>query len=130
MTVSQSGSSQVALPVLQSHSAIFDARRSLVAVTAFLSLSVILASVMAFLPRASYALPPKNPIKKVIATKTRQAKEPKATGDYVWLEAESFTSTNLTKPNIAGWGHPEWLSGDKWLQISVDADKLDKELPR
>ena len=49
--------------------------------------------------------------------------------DYVWLEAEAFTSSNVAKPNIGGWGHPEWLSGDKWLQISIDADKLDKEAP-
>ena len=49
--------------------------------------------------------------------------------DAVWLEGEGFTASKSAKPNISGWGHPEWLSGDKWLQVSVDADKVEKELP-
>jgi beta-galactosidase len=48
--------------------------------------------------------------------------------DYIWLEGENPTSTNL-KPNIAGWGHKEFLSGEKWLHVSIDAKKVDKELP-
>ncbi|MCA1595727.1 MAG: hypothetical protein LC772_04810, partial [Chloroflexi bacterium] len=51
--------------------------------------------------------------------------------DVVWMEGEapsSITPTTL-KPNIAGWGHPEYLSGLKWLQISIDADKVESQAP-
>ncbi len=33
------------------------------------------------------------------------------------------------KPNLAGWGNKQFLSGEKWLHLSIDADKVDKELP-
>src|SRR6185312_2702360 len=33
------------------------------------------------------------------------------------------------KPNIAGWGHKEFLSGDRWLHLSVDADKVAGAVP-
>ncbi|MCC6445344.1 MAG: hypothetical protein IT210_18030 [Armatimonadetes bacterium] len=48
--------------------------------------------------------------------------------EYVWLEGEAPTYTNL-KPNIAGWGRKEFLSGEKWLHISIDADQVEKALP-
>lgn len=47
---------------------------------------------------------------------------------FAWMEAESPANANL-KFNAAGWGHQEFLSGRKWLQVSIDADKVDKELP-
>jgi beta-galactosidase len=47
---------------------------------------------------------------------------------YVWLESEAPASVNVT-PNVSGWGHPEFLSGEKWLQISIEADKVEKECP-
>ena len=48
--------------------------------------------------------------------------------DFVWVEGEAPASINV-KPNIAGWGHKEFLSGEKWLHLAIDADKVDKELP-
>ena len=47
---------------------------------------------------------------------------------FAWMEGESPTSANV-KFQAAGWGHQEFLSGHKWLQVSVDAEKVDKELP-
>ncbi|MGD0089054.1 MAG: glycoside hydrolase family 2 TIM barrel-domain containing protein [Planctomycetota bacterium] len=47
---------------------------------------------------------------------------------YVWLEGEKPDSINV-KPNIAGWGHKEFLSGETWLHLSFDPDKVEKEVP-
>jgi hypothetical protein len=47
--------------------------------------------------------------------------------DYVWIEGEAG-QVNI-KPNIAGWGNKHFLSGEKWLHISVDADKIEKTVP-
>ncbi len=47
--------------------------------------------------------------------------------EYVWIEGEAAT-VNI-KPNIAGWGNKHFLSCDKWLHISVDADKVEKAVP-
>ena len=52
---------------------------------------------------------------------------PNAHADTIWLEGESGQVQN-TKPNVAGWGKKEFLSEEKWLQISVDADKLDSSI--
>lgn len=41
--------------------------------------------------------------------------------EYVWLEGEN-AQVQGAKANVAGWGHKEFLSGEKWLHISVDAD--------
>lgn len=43
---------------------------------------------------------------------------------YVWIESEAFTSCNVAKPTIGDWGRPTWLSGQKWIHLSIDADKL------
>lgn len=51
-----------------------------------------------------------------------------AADDFVWLEAEKPAYANL-KPNIAGWGRPEFLSASNWLHISIEANKVDQELP-
>ncbi len=47
---------------------------------------------------------------------------------YVWIEGEATGKINV-KPNVSGWGHADFLSDGKWLQISIDADKVEKELP-
>jgi len=47
--------------------------------------------------------------------------------DYVWIEGEA-AQVNY-KPNIAGWGNKHFLSGAKWLHISLDADKVEKNVP-
>jgi len=51
-----------------------------------------------------------------------------ASQDFVWLEGEKPTATNL-QPNLSGWGHKEFLSEEKWLHVSLDAGKVEKELP-
>jgi glycosyl hydrolase family 2 len=51
-----------------------------------------------------------------------QAPEP-----YAWIEGEEPTACSV-KPNIAGWGHPEFLSREKWLHISIEAEKVDQEV--
>ena len=48
--------------------------------------------------------------------------------DFVWLEGERPTSANI-KPNLAGWGRKHFLSGEKWLHVSLDPGKVEKELP-
>ncbi|MGA2034489.1 MAG: glycoside hydrolase family 2 TIM barrel-domain containing protein [Thermoguttaceae bacterium] len=57
------------------------------------------------------------------ATAVRAADPP-----FVWLEGEQPTAINV-KANLAGWGHPEFLSGQKWLSLSIDADKVDAAVP-
>ena len=47
--------------------------------------------------------------------------------DAVWIEAEAATAN--VKPNIAGWGNKSILSGEKWLHFSVDADKVNQDVP-
>ena len=52
---------------------------------------------------------------------------PATPGDFVWLEGEA-AQVNI-KPNIAGWGNKHFLSGEKWLHVSVDANKIEKMVP-
>lgn len=47
--------------------------------------------------------------------------------DFVWLEAETASGNLPLK--TSGWGNAQFLSGGTWLHISIDADKIDKELP-
>ncbi len=51
--------------------------------------------------------------------------------DYVWIEAENTTSNNLGDKLKAwgGWGNDKFLSEKKWAQVSIDADKVEKDLP-
>ena len=51
-----------------------------------------------------------------------------AAPDYVWVEGEQPTSANV-KWNSATSSHTDWLSGGKWLMYSLDAGKVEKELP-
>ena len=49
-------------------------------------------------------------------------------GSFVWLEGEQPAFTNV-KLNLAGWGNKQFLSGEKWLHLAIDANKIDNELP-
>jgi len=48
--------------------------------------------------------------------------------DTIWIEGENTVSANLP-PKISGWGNKELLSEEKWLHYSIDADKVDAEVP-
>ena len=51
-----------------------------------------------------------------------------AAQDYVWLEGESPTKANVQFQS-GGWGHPDYLSGGKWLFGSVEAKDLEAKVP-
>ena len=48
--------------------------------------------------------------------------------EFVWLEAEAYAHCNV-QPNLSSPGHKEFLSDEKWLDISIDAGKVEKETP-
>ena len=48
--------------------------------------------------------------------------------DFVWIEGEKPASATI-KANLAGWGQKHFLSEEKWLHVSLDPAKVDKELP-
>jgi hypothetical protein len=48
--------------------------------------------------------------------------------DFVWLEAEKPQAVNI-KPNLSGWGRPEFLSEGRWLSVSIDAEKIESDVP-
>ena len=50
-----------------------------------------------------------------------------ATPAFVWLEGETAQTT--FKVNRSGWGRPHFLSDSNWLHVSVDEDKVEKEVP-
>ena len=45
---------------------------------------------------------------------------------FVWLEGEAAKTT--FKVDVAGWGRPQFLSASNWLHISVEEDKVEKEV--
>jgi len=49
-------------------------------------------------------------------------------GEFIWIEAEQPTKTNL-QPKLAGWGRTEFLSDGNWLSYSVEADKVEATVP-
>jgi beta-galactosidase len=51
-----------------------------------------------------------------------------AAGDFVWLEGEA-PARCTAKPDTAGRGHKEFLSGSAWLQISLDPANVEKDVP-
>ena len=53
---------------------------------------------------------------------------PGADGGAVWIEGEAPGSINFT-PVVSGWGRKEFLSGEKWLHVAVDADKVARDVP-
>jgi hypothetical protein len=48
--------------------------------------------------------------------------------DYVWIEGEAPTSINVTPSNV-GVARPQFLSGNKWLHITLDSGAVEKEAP-
>jgi len=48
--------------------------------------------------------------------------------ETVWIEGEKPTATNW-ECKLAGWGNSHYLSGGNWLSVSVDAGKVDKDVP-
>lgn len=52
----------------------------------------------------------------------------RAAAETIWIEGEAPTSINL-KPVTAGWGHKEFLSGEKWLHVNLDPAKAGQKLP-
>jgi Glycosyl hydrolases family 2/Glycosyl hydrolase 2 galactose-binding domain-like/Glycosyl hydrolases family 2, TIM barrel domain len=48
--------------------------------------------------------------------------------EFIWLEAEDTTSISV-KPNMAGSSHSEFLTRGTWLNISIDADQVEKTVP-
>ena len=47
--------------------------------------------------------------------------------DFVWLEAEQATANIALEAK--GWGKKEFLSGEKWVQVSIEADKVERAIP-
>ncbi|MHB1157985.1 MAG: glycoside hydrolase family 2 TIM barrel-domain containing protein [Phycisphaerales bacterium] len=47
---------------------------------------------------------------------------------HCWMEGENPTHASQ-KVSGAGAGHAEWLSDGKWLLVSIEAGKVDKEVP-
>ena len=58
----------------------------------------------------------------LLGTRAVEAQEP------VWIEGEDTSSADV-KLNVAGWGRKAILSGEKWLHLAVDADKVEKDVP-
>src|ERR1035438_1387740 len=50
-----------------------------------------------------------------------------AAPSYVWLGSESAKTS--FKATIGDWGRPQFLSAGKWLHVSVEEDKVEKEVP-
>lgn len=48
--------------------------------------------------------------------------------DVIWLEAETPAACSV-KPEIGAWGHVEFFSAGKWLQIRCAADKVETDFP-
>jgi len=53
---------------------------------------------------------------------------PTQSGETIWIEAENAASSNL-KLEASGWGNTQFLSGGKWVNIGIDADKVAQQLP-
>jgi len=47
---------------------------------------------------------------------------------FVWLEGEQPTATNV-EAKLSGWGNAQFLSDGKWLSLSIDAGKVDADVP-
>jgi len=48
--------------------------------------------------------------------------------DFVWLEGEKPASANI-EVQRSGWGNAHFLSEENWLHCSIEADKVDKDVP-
>ncbi|HYW80006.1 MAG TPA: hypothetical protein VE890_10545, partial [Thermoguttaceae bacterium] len=47
---------------------------------------------------------------------------------FVWFEGEQPSSTNV-EVNRSGWGNTQFLSDGNWLHCSIEAAKVDSEVP-
>ncbi len=47
---------------------------------------------------------------------------------FIWLEGESPAKINFQTKD-EGVGHPDFLSGGKWLKVGIEADKLEAQAP-
>ncbi len=47
---------------------------------------------------------------------------------FAWIEGEAPRSLNV-QPATDGVGNPRFLSADKWLKVSVEADRVEQEVP-
>lgn len=59
-----------------------------------------------------------------LATTTRTAEAV----EFVWLEGEQPSSTNV-EVQRSGWGNQQFLSDEKWLHCSIEAGKVDNQVP-
>ncbi|MCH5372394.1 MAG: hypothetical protein JJ992_00330, partial [Planctomycetes bacterium] len=48
--------------------------------------------------------------------------------EFVWMEGEQPVSTNI-EVQRSGWGNTQFLSEEKWLHCSIDAGKVDRQVP-
>ncbi|MDR3634726.1 MAG: glycoside hydrolase family 2 TIM barrel-domain containing protein [Isosphaeraceae bacterium] len=48
--------------------------------------------------------------------------------DYIWIEGEAPAKAT-GELQTGGWGHPEYLSAEKWLHGSIDANQLEAKTP-
>jgi len=53
---------------------------------------------------------------------------PASAAPFVWIESEKPTSANIPLKD-ENTGHPEFLSEGKWLKVSIEAEKVEKEVP-
>ena len=70
----------------------------------------------------------KRPIPLIVLVLTLLTTVVSSIAEYVWFEAETAANMNVT-PNVSGWGNSQFMSGDKWMQIQFDADKVDAAAP-
>ena len=51
-----------------------------------------------------------------------------ANSEFVWLEGERPSSANI-EVQRSGWGNTQFLSDGNWLHCSIEAGKVDGEVP-
>ncbi|MGO8700813.1 MAG: glycoside hydrolase family 2 TIM barrel-domain containing protein [Limisphaerales bacterium] len=56
-----------------------------------------------------------------------QPDDRRAAPSFIWLESESAKSS--FKAEVGDWGRPQFLSGGKWLHLSVDEGQVEKTVP-
>jgi len=62
-----------------------------------------------------------------ILTCGQEARAAGAAPPFVWIESESAQSA--FKGDISDWGRPQFLSGGKWLNISVEEGQIERRVP-
>ncbi len=76
--------------------------------------------------------PPPAPVPAVAVSQPQPAAKdeakPAERPEFVWIEGEAPASVNV-KMNNAGWGNKTFLSGETWPHLSIDKEKVAKDLP-